>query len=445
MIDAPLSEEGAAVAVPPTVAPDVLRPALELYLALHSHPELSGAEHRTAALFANWLAEDGYAVTQGIGGHGVAGVLRRGAGPVVMLRAELDALPVTEETGLKYASTVPGVMHACGHDLHLAALAGAARALARTDWRGGTAVIVAQPAEETLTGARDMLADGLYDRIGGPPDAVLAQHAAPFPAGHLAHAAPGAPVLAGSVTLDAVLHGLGGHAGAPQLTVDPVVTAAAAVLRLQGIVAREIAPAEQAVLTVGRLRAGDRANVVPDRAELGISLRAFGEPVLERMTAAVRRVLRAESEASGAPRPPDLTETSRSPVLAPDAGLTAALRAAHGELFGKSRVSGLPPGTATEDFPWFGPAGAGAGLHGGRDIRSAYWMLGTVGAAQWRAALAPAGGTGQPVAPPPNHSPRFAPDVRTALPTGIGAMTGAFRCALRYSRETVGGIEQHVP
>ncbi|MFD7510847.1 amidohydrolase [Streptomyces sp. NPDC059853] len=442
MIDAPLREEGAAVAV----TPDVLRPALELYLALHTRPELSGAEERTAALFADRLAEDGYTVTRGIGGHGVAGVLRRGEGPVVVLRAELDALPVTEDTGLAYASRIPGVMHACGHDLHLAALAGAARTLARTPWHGGTAVIVGQPAEETLSGARAMLADGLYERIGGPPDAVLAQHAAPLPAGLLAHATqPGGPVLAGSRTLDAVLHGSGGHAGTPQLTVDPVVTAAAAVLRLQSVVSREIAPGEPAVLTVGRLRAGDRANVVPDRAELGISLRAFREPVLERMAAAVRRIVRAESEASGAARPPEFTETSRSPVLAPDAGLTAALRAAHGELFGKSRVSGLPPGTATEDFPWFGPAGAEAGLHGGRGIRCGYWMLGTVGAARWRAAHAPAGEGEEPPALPPNHSPRFAPDVRTALPTGIEAMTAAFRCALRHSRETVGGIEAHDP
>lgn len=355
MIDAPLSEEGAAVAV----TPDVLRPALELYLALHTHPELSGAEERTAALFADRLAEDGYTVTRGIGGHGVAGVLRRGAGPVVVLRAELDALPVTEDTGLAYPSRVPGVMHACGHDLHLAALAGAARTLARTPWHGGTAVIVGQPAEETLTGARAMLADGLYERIGGPPDAVLAQHAAPLPAGHLAHAAhPGGPVLAGSRTLDAVLHGSGGHAGTPQLTVDPVVAAAAAVLRLQSVVAREIAPGEPAVLTVGRLRAGDRANVVPDRAELGISLRAFREPVLERMTAAVRRIVRAESEASGAARPPEFTETSRSPVLAPDAGLTAALRAAHETV---REVPGVRPaaGHRHRGLPVVRPRGSG--------------------------------------------------------------------------------------
>ncbi|MFR9725741.1 amidohydrolase [Streptomyces sp. MS19] len=403
------------------VPPDVLRSAVELYLALHTRPEPAGAEERTAAALAAWLRADGYAVTTGVGGHGVAGVLRNGDGPVVLLRAELDALPVQEETGLAWASEVPGMMHACGHDLHLAALAGAARVLAGSaaSWRG-TVVAVGQPAEETLTGARDMLADGLYERCG-VPDAVLAQHAAPLPAGTVAHAR--GAVLAGSRTLDAVLHGAGGHGGTPHLTVDPVLAAAAAVLRLQGIVSRETAPAEQAVLTVGRLRAGELANVVPDRAELGLSLRAFGEDTLDRMTAAVRRVLRAESDASGCPRPPDVTVAARSPALVPDPGLTGRVRVAHEEAFGARRVLEWQPATATEDFPWFGPAGAG--LHGGTAVRTAYWMLGTVPAARWRAALAPGGPP-----PPSNHSPAFAPDVRTALPTGVEALTGAARRVL---------------
>ncbi|WP_052850144.1 amidohydrolase [Streptomyces avicenniae] len=403
------------------VAPDVLRAAVELYLALHTHPEPAGAEERTAARLAAWLRADGYDVTTGVGGHGVAGVLRRGDGPVVMLRAELDALPVREETGLAYASAIPGMMHACGHDLHLAALAGAARALARDgeSWRG-TLLVVGQPAEETLTGARDMLTAGLYG-LCGVPDAVLAQHAAPLPAGTVAHAR--GPVLAGSRTLDAVLHGTGGHGGTPHLTVDPVLAAAAAVLRLQGIVSRETAPSEQAVLTVGRLRAGELANVVPDRAELSLSLRAFGEETLERMTDAVRRVLRAESDASGCPRPPELTVTARSPVLVPDAELTGRVRAAHARRLGAGAVLEWQPSTAAEDFPWFGPAGAE--LHGGAAVRTAYWMLGTVRAARWRAAREP----GAPPLPG-NHSPAFAPDVRTALPTGIGALADAAREAL---------------
>ncbi|MGP4111781.1 amidohydrolase [Streptomyces sp. 4N509B] len=410
------------------VPAEVLRAAVECCLDVHLHPEPSGAEERTAGVLADWLTADGYAVTRGVGGHGVVGLLRRGEGPTVLLRAELDALPVHEASGLRYASTVPGVSHACGHDLHLAALAGAARLLARDvdGWRG-TLAVVGQPAEETLDGARAMLRDGLYE-LTGRPDVVLAQHTAPLPAGTVAHA--GGPVLAGSLAVDAVLHGTGGHAGAPHLTVDPVVAAAAAVLRLQTLVARECAPAEQAVLTVGRLAAGTEANVIPDRAELGISLRAFDDGALERLLGGVRRVLTAEAEASGAPRPPEVTVRARSRALFADRPLTSRLRAAHAAAFGAGRVLEWQPATATEDVAWFGPAGAE--LHGGRDIRLGYWMLGTVSAAARREAAR----TGRPV--PGNHAPAFAPDVRTTLPTGVEALAVAARQALRPAREPAG-------
>ncbi|RBM14422.1 amidohydrolase [Streptomyces sp. PT12] len=410
--------------------PGVLKAALELYLDLHLHPEPSGGEERSAGLLADWLAEDGYAVTRGLGGHGVAGVLRRGPGPTVLVRAELDALPVHEETGLRYASRVPGVAHACGHDLHVAALAGAARLLARgardagrgtgDAGRGtGTLVVVGQPAEETLTGARAMLADGLYERCG-TPDAVLAQHSAPLPAGTVAHGA--GPLLAGSRALDVVLRGTGGHAGAPQLTVDPVVAAAAAVLRLQAVVSRETSPAEQAVLTVGRLRAGEAANVVPDRAELGVSLRAFSDAALDRLEEATRRVVTAESDASRCPAPPSFERVSASPPLVPDASLAEAVRRGHAEELGEGRVGRWAPATAAEDFGWFGPAGEE--LHGRRGIRLAYWMLGTVGA--------------DPGAAPGNHSPAFAPLVRTALPTGITALAVAVERALLHCASSGG-------
>ncbi len=267
----------------------LLAPVAELYLDLHRHPELSGAEARTAGRLADHLAVDGYAVTRGVGGHGVVGVLRNGPGPVVLLRTELDALPVREETGLPYASTVtaPGpdgvpvpVMHACGHDVHMACAAGAATALARTRrlW-SGTLLVVGQPAEETLTGAAAMLADGLYTRFPAP-DVVLAQHAVPLPAGMVAHA--DGPLLAASATVEVVLHGRGGHAGAPQLAVDPVVTAAATVLRLQTVVSRETGPGEPLVLTVGALRAGGPGNVIADRATMEVTLRAFSAAGLDR-------------------------------------------------------------------------------------------------------------------------------------------------------------------
>ncbi|MGW2014646.1 amidohydrolase [Streptomyces sp. NPDC001927] len=401
---------------PATEVPEVvevpeeeLRPALELYLDLHTHPELSGDEARTADRFAAWLELHGCTVARGVGkGHGVVGVLRNGPGPTVLLRAELDALPVTERTGLRYASTVPGVMHACGHDLHLAAAAGALARLARSRsaWRG-TVLVVGQPAEETLQGARAMVDDGLYERFG-TPDLVLAQHAAPLPAGTVAHAGPG-PLMPASTALEVVIHGRGGHGGTPHLSVDPVLTAAATVVRLQSVVARETAPAEPVVLTVGSLRAGDRANVIPDRAELSVSTRAFGDAALARVDAAVERIVRAECAASGCPREPEFTVTARSPVLVPDPAATVALRRVHATALGARRVTLTPPLTATEDYAAFGTDG----------VPLAYWLLGTVGATRWRRAVE----SGEPL--PPNHAPEFAPDVRTALPTGITALTAA--------------------
>ncbi|MFF2728914.1 amidohydrolase [Streptomyces sp. NPDC058008] len=391
-----------------------VRPALTLYLDVHRTPELSGEESRTAALFADRLTAVGFEAVRGLGGHGVAGILRNGDGPRVYLRAELDALPLTERTGLPYASG-NGAMHACGHDLHLAAAAGAADLLARTTahWRG-TLVVVGQPAEETLTGARAMLADGLYERCGRP-DAVLAQHAAPLPAGMIAHGGPYAPMAAASAALNVVLHGRGGHAATPHLTVDPVVAAAAVITRLQTITSRETAPSEQLTLTVGTVRAGTAVNVVPDTAELGIGLRASTEETLDRALAAVDRVVRAECAASACPRDPELTTLSRSPELRVDPQVTEAIRATHTSLFGPERVATWPASMAAEDFPLYGDAGLD--VHGEPGIPLAYWMLGTTGPKQW-AATPPAG-------IPPNHSPHFAPDIRTSLPAAITALSAA--------------------
>lgn len=403
----------------PGLAP-LLRPLTTLYLDLHRHPELSGEEERTAARFAGWLESAGYETARGIGGHGVAGVLRRGEGPTVMLRAELDALPVRETTGLPYASEGPAA-HACGHDLHLAAAAGTASLLAGAPagaWRG-TLVVVGQPAEETLEGARAMLADGLYERVGRP-DTVLAQHAAPLPAGMVAHGY--GPMTAGSVTFRVVVHGRGGHAGAPHLTVDPVVTAAHLVTRLQTVVSREAAPSEQVAVTVGSLRAGERANVVPDRAELGITVRAAGEAALARAAEAVERIVRAECAASGCPREPEIVREGSSPVTHPDPATTAAVRAAHAERLGAERVAMWPPSLATEDFGLFGDAGRA--VHGARGVRLAYWMLGVIGPAAWAAAPGE-GAAGKLAGLPANHAPDFAPDVRTALPAGVDALTAA--------------------
>ncbi|MFF5445565.1 amidohydrolase [Streptomyces sp. NPDC012888] len=397
----------------------LLRPLTAFYLEVHRHPELSGRERRTAGLFAGRLADAGLDVATGVGGHGVVGVLRNGDGPTVLLRAELDALPVREETGLPYAAQ-GGAAHACGHDLHLAAAAGAAALLAggRAAWRG-TLMVVGQPAEETLQGARAMLADGLYERFG-VPDEVLAQHAAPLPAGMVAHAY--GPVAAGSVTYRVVVHGRGGHAGAPHLAVDPVVTAAHVVARLQTVVAREAAPADPVAVTVGSFHAGDRPNVIPESAELGVTVRAVGDAALDRAVAAVERIVRAECAAAGCPREPELVRVGSSPVTHPDPGLTAALRAAHAAEFGAERVAMWPPTLATEDFALFGAAGRE--LHGAAGVRLGYWMLGVTGPAAW-ARAAGTSAAAKLAALPANHSPAFAPDPRTALPAGVRALAAA--------------------
>ncbi|MFH8980587.1 amidohydrolase [Streptomyces varsoviensis] len=409
-----------------------LAPVLKLYLDLHAHPELSGQEERTAARFAAALTAAGWTATTGVGGHGVVGVLRNGEGPTVLLRTELDALPVREDTGLPYASEAraPGpdgvevpVMHACGHDAHAAALTGAARVLAalRAEW-AGTVVIVGQPAEETLSGARAMLADGLYDRFPRP-DVALAQHVAPFPAGLVAHGT--GPMTAASATVEATVHGRGGHAGMPHLAVNAAEIAALAVARMK---ARTPAGT---VLTVGALHAGTRANVVPDRATLGITVRAADDAAVTAAVELVREALREECETAGSPRPPETEVTARAPGNVNDARYGALVRAAHAAELGERRVVGWPSSTASEDFPWYGRAGAEEGLYEGPAVPTVYWMTGGVGAEQWsRAGGAAEVPVGEKLASlPPNHSPRFAPEAVATLRGAVHAMAaGALAC-----------------
>ncbi|MEU6853299.1 amidohydrolase [Actinacidiphila alni] len=453
---APMNAVPANVTAPepePEPVPEaVLARAAELYLDLHRHPELSGAEERTAARFGAALTAAGLRVESGIGGHGVVGVLENGPGPVVMIRAELDALPVREETGLPYASTAtaPGpdgapvpVMHACGHDMHLACLAGAATRLAGEPerWRG-TLLVVGQPAEETLGGAAAMLTDGLYQRFPVPGE-VLAQHVVPLPAGMVAHA--NGPLLAGSTTLEIVLHGRGGHAATPQLAADPVIAAAAVVLRLQTVVSRETGPGEPLVLTVGSVRAGTpgAGNVIADTATLQVTVRAFSDAALDRAVAAVQRIVRAEAAAAPEPAPPapEVRVLSRSGPTGPDAELTADLRRAHEAAFGARRVTRWQPSMATEDVALYGEAGVR--LHGVPGIRTGYWMLGAAGPRQWAAAgegTGPADAARRLAALPPNHSPRFAPHPRLTLEAGIAAMTVAVRARMPSVK-----VGSHVP
>ncbi|WBB71509.1 amidohydrolase [Micromonospora sp. WMMD1128] len=410
----------------PSPEPDVLARAGSLYRDLHAHPELSGTEERTAARFASALREIGCEVTTGIGGHGVVGVLANGAGPAVMLRAELDALPVAERTGLPYASTATAldgagrrtpVMHACGHDLHLAAAVGATAHLARRrdGWRG-TLLVLGQPAEETLSGAAALVADGLHERFGRP-DLLLAQHAAPLPAGMVAHGA--GPMTAGCVTLEVTVTGRGGHAATPHLCVDPVVLAATIVVQLQTVVARQVGPAEQVSLTVGSLRAGHHPGVIPEDATLGVTIRALSDRTLDDVLARVTRVVRACCEAAGSPVEPVLRVVSRTPAYQGDPAVAARLRAAHERAFGAERVAWWPPSLAAEDFPLLAAGG----------IPSGYWMLGVVGPRQWRSA--PGASAAEKLAGlPANHSPSFAPDAGLALPAGVAALAAGALTAL---------------
>ncbi|MFI6486948.1 amidohydrolase [Streptomyces sp. NPDC050564] len=393
---------------------DLAVPALEdFYRDLHRHPELSLREHRTAAAFAERLRKAGYETVDGVGGTGVVGVLRNGDGPTVLLRADMDALPVTEETGLSYASETAGVMHACGHDLHVTWLTGAADALAagRDTW-SGTLVVVGQPAEETGEGAARMLADGLYERFPRP-DVLLAQHAAPGPAGLYAHS-PGL-IMSASTDIDIVVHGRGGHGSRPEATVDPVVTAAYLVTRLQTVVSREIAARESAVLTVGRIEAGTRHNIIPSEAHLALNLRTQSEDVGQRMIAAIRRIAAGECLAAGCPREPDVTVGSSFPMTVNDPDTDRRIAAVHGEVFGAGTILDPGPAMGSEDFPRLAEGG----------LPYSYWFVTSTPADVWNAA--PGGGDimEKLAAVPSNHSPHFAPDLSTVAPGVRTLVSGA--------------------
>jgi len=398
---------------------DALRAELaDLYRDLHAHPELSGAEHRTAAEVARRAEKLGYQVTTGVGGTGVVAVLANGPGPRVLLRADLDALPVRELTGLPYASTATGVdpdgdevpvMHACGHDVHLTCLLGALRLLAegRAHW-SGTVLAVFQPAEETGNGAQGMVDDGLYERFG-TPDVVLGQHVMPLPAGMAAvHAGP---AFAATDALRVRMFGRGGHASLPELSVDPVVMAAATVLRLQTVVSREVPGKETAVLTVGALRAGSKDNVIPDEAELKINIRSYTPEVRRIVLAGVERIVRAEAAASGAEREPEISVIDSFPVLTNDPAAVERARAALVALLGPEKV--VDPGqvSGSEDVGVFGTAAG---------VPVCYWLLGGSDPAAYAAAEA-AGRLFQDT--PANHSPYFAPVIEPTLGTGVRAMT----------------------
>ena len=395
-----------------------------LYTDIHAHPELSMQETRTSGLAADRLRAAGYDVTTGIGKTGVVGLLRNGDGPVVMLRADMDALPVEEATGLPYASkvkatdgegkTVP-VMHACGHDMHVAWLVGATKLLAqaRDSWRG-TLLAVFQPAEETAAGAQAMIDDGLFKRFPKPA-VVLGQHVMVGPAGAIGGRA-GVVTSAGD-SLQIRLFGRGAHGSMPQASIDPVVMAAATVMRLQTIVSRELAAAEAAVVTIGALQAGTKENVIPDEAVIKLNVRSFDEGVRKRVLDAVERIVNAEAAASGAPRPPEITPLDRYPLVTNDPEASRRVGDAFRRHFGAERVVETGPAPASEDFGSFG-----AEWH----APSVFWFVG--GTDPERYAKAKAAGRLNEI--PTNHNPRFAPVIHPTLETGVEAMVVAARAWL---------------
>jgi len=396
-------------------------PGLEdLYTDLHRHPELSFAETRTAAELARRLKADGYEVHTGIGRTGVLGVLRNGPGPKVMLRADIDALPVEEKTGLPYASTARGVdadgrdvpvMHACGHDMHATWLSGAASLLAsgREHW-SGTLMVVFQPGEEAGDGAVGMVADGVFGPAG-EPDVVLGQHVVPGPAGWVL-TRPGV-IMAATDALRITLHGRGGHGSRPETTVDPAVLAASVVLKLQTIVSREISATESAVVTVGSLHVGTAHNIIADHAVLEVNIRSFDQAVRERVVAAVERIVHGEAATAGAPKPPEIERIGTFPVTENDEKATEGLAAAFHDHFGDGRVMPAPLVTGSEDFSEFGRAAG---------VPSVFWLVGGLDAEQVIAAMT-AGRFEQDI--PSNHSPLFAPIPHPTLATGVETLVVA--------------------
>jgi amidohydrolase len=397
-----------------------LLPDLEaVYKDIHSHPELSMQENRTARIAADRLRAAGYEMTTGVGKTGVVGLLRNGDGPTIMLRADMDALPVKEATGLPYASnitvtdregkTVP-VMHACGHDMHVTWLVGATTLFARTRdaWRG-TLMPVFQPAEETAAGAQAMIDDGLFNRFP-KPDVVLGQHVMVGSSGVLS-SRPGVITSAGD-SLQIRMFGRGAHGSMPQASIDPVVMAAATVLRLQTIVSREIAATDAAVITVGSLQAGTKENVIPDEAVIKLNVRTFDEGVRKRVLAAIERIVNAEAEASGAPRKPEITPLDRYPLVKNDPEAAKRVGDAFRQYFPGDRVQATEPTTASEDFGSFG-AEWGA--------PSVFWFVGGTDPGVY----AKAQKEGNISDLPTNHNPRFAPVIHPTLETGVEALVVA--------------------
>jgi len=393
-----------------------------IYTNLHAHPELSFMETNTAALVAREFRRLGFTVAEKVGRTGVVAVLTNGTGPTVLVRADMDGLPIKEDSGVPYASTdrvkdLSGkdqpVMHGCGHDMHVTSLLGTARLLAalKDKW-AGTLVLVAQPAEEIGAGARAMLADNLYTRFP-KPDYALALHVTSLlPAGMIGYGE--GPFLASVNSVDIVVRGVGGHGSAPHTTKDPIVIASQIVLALQTIVSRELKPGTTAVVTVGTIHGGLKRNIISDEVKLELTLRAFDDRVMAQLIESIRRICKGTAEAAGVPeeRLPLVTVTPESiPVTVNDSALTRRLTSAFKEWLGEARVKPTPPITGGEDFSEFGRTS--------EDVPICLWWVGATDLKKFVESER----TGVPV--PSNHSATFAPVPEPTLKTCVTSMTAA--------------------
>lgn len=413
---------GMAHAAPPEALAglEARYPPLEaLYIDLHRNPEISLQEEKTSARMAAELRKLGYEVIEGIGGHGVVGVLRNGDGPVVLLRTDMDALPVKELTGLPYASTATAVndagevvpaMHACGHDAHMAAWVGAAALLAeRRDLWSGTLVMVGQPAEEVVLGARMMVEDGLFDRVP-KPDFVVGLHVTNLiPAGQIGVIS--GPASAASNAVDIVFHGKGGHGAAPHRAIDPVLMAARTVVTLQAVVSREVNPLDPAVITVGSFHAGTKRNIIPDTAKLELTVRSYKPEVQAHLLSAIERIAVAEAAAAGATTAPEVVVRDEyAEVVVNDPELSARLMSALQRTLGEASVVTMDPATTSEDFGVYGRVANAPGIQ---------LRIGAVNPA----AYAEAAAAGAVESIPGPHNSGFAPDPEPTLRTAVAAFT----------------------
>lgn len=391
----------------------------KLYLDLHEHPELSSHETQTAAKLASHLRSLGYDVTEHVGGTGIVAVMKNGDGPTILLRTELDALPVPEKTGLPYASKVVAkddagkevpVMHACGHDVHMASLVGTAQVMAETKstWHG-TLVLIGQPAEETISGAKAMLADGLMTKFP-KPDALVALHVGNgLPAGKVGYTA--GYISSNADSLKITIFGKGAHGAQPQNSIDPIVLGAKIVLALQTIPSREVRPGEPVVVTVGYFQAGLKNNIIPDEAKLGLTVRTYDPAVRKHVLASIERIVKGEAEAAGVTKLPEITHDEATDAVYNDPALAKAMTAVLIKALGKDNVEQEPPSMTSEDFSFFVEQG----------VPGFYFSLGGANPQKWAEAKA----SGEKL--PSNHSPLFAPDAKPAIETGIEAEVAVLR------------------